>query len=75
MLSATAGSGDGFTKDNDGLGDRERAGVDVENVANASEIKVSRLFEGMAEYNSEDLGICGVQPPDYQVEKIPSRCN
>jgi len=48
MHSAALEAGDGSAKDNDGLGDREHAGVDVEKVVNASEIKVSRLFEGMA---------------------------
>jgi hypothetical protein len=48
MVKATVGGGDGSTKDEDGLGDRERAGVDVEKVTNGSEISVSRLFEGIA---------------------------
>lgn len=48
MHSAALEAGDGSAKDNDGLGDRERAGVDVEKVANASDVKASRLFEGMA---------------------------
>lgn len=46
--SAAVRAGDGSAKDKDGLGDRERAGVDVEKVANASEINVSRLLEGIA---------------------------
>lgn len=56
-------------KDKDGLGERERMGVDVEKVANASEINVSRLFEGMAQYSSEDLEIVRVQPVNFRPEK------
>jgi hypothetical protein len=54
-VSATAGPREGLAKDNDGRGDRERAGVEVENVDSCVAYAASRLVRGIDKSSSDDL--------------------
>ena len=55
MDSAPAGAREGLANDNDGRGDRERAGVDVENVDSCVAYTAVRLARGTDKRSSDDL--------------------
>jgi hypothetical protein len=72
-VSATVG----LAKDNDGRGDRERAGVDVENVDSWVAYAASRLARGIDKSSSDDLAAIsfrtGVQPIGIHARTIWTR--